>query len=107
MEFVDLKTNTTTIYSERVAQWLEVLQTFLIVSFLALFSLIYLIYAQHHKILFYVMTRYVVSGFPLWIVLVYAAGVFSVLYMIIVDYDNKAQDEKDNKDNDAQQESSM
>ncbi|VDM61310.1 unnamed protein product [Angiostrongylus costaricensis] len=76
-------------------------EIFFIVSFLALFSLIYLIYAQHHKILFYVMTRYVVSGF------FYAAGIFSVLYMIIVDYDNKSQDEKDNKDNEAQQESSM
>ncbi|KAJ1372848.1 hypothetical protein KIN20_035132 [Parelaphostrongylus tenuis] len=77
-------------------------ETFLIVSFLALFSLIYLIYAQHHKILFYVMT----SLIALWIMLVYTAGIFSVLYMIIVDYDYKAQDEN-NKDNEAQQESSI
>ncbi|RCN32762.1 hypothetical protein ANCCAN_21420, partial [Ancylostoma caninum] len=50
---------------------LSSLQTFGIVSFLAFYSFIYLIYAQHHKVLFYVMTSLIV----LWIVFIYTAGI--------------------------------
>ncbi|RCN41418.1 hypothetical protein ANCCAN_12636 [Ancylostoma caninum] len=81
---------------------LSSLQTFGIVSFLAFYSFIYLIYAQHHKVLFYVMTSLIV----LWIVFIYTAGILSVLYMITVGYDEKPQDPRE-KDVEAQQESSI
>ncbi|CAJ0603161.1 unnamed protein product [Cylicocyclus nassatus] len=77
-------------------------QTIGIISFLALFSSVYLIYAQHHKVLFYVMTSLIV----LWIVFIYSAGILSVLYMIIVGYDEKPQDPCE-MDAETQQESSI
>ncbi|KAK6752509.1 hypothetical protein RB195_003745 [Necator americanus] len=81
---------------------LSTLETFAIVIFLALFSSVYLIYAQHHKVLFYMMTSLIV----LWIVFIYTAGILSVLYMIIVGYDEKPQEQHE-KDVETQHESSM
>ncbi|CAD6197172.1 unnamed protein product [Caenorhabditis auriculariae] len=58
-------------------------QIFGTVVSLALFSFVYLAYAQHHALLFYVMTGLV----GIYIVFVYVSGIFAVLYMVIVDYD--------------------
>ncbi|XGW26442.1 hypothetical protein V3C99_007225 [Haemonchus contortus] len=62
-----------------------------IVAFLAIFSFIYLAYAQHHKTLFYVMT----SLIALWIMFIYTAGILSVFYMVIVGYEQKPQSDDD------------
>ncbi|KAK6014703.1 hypothetical protein OSTOST_19908 [Ostertagia ostertagi] len=62
-----------------------------IIGFLAIFSFIYLAYAQHHKTLFYVMT----SLIALWIMFIYAAGILCVLYMVIIGYERKPQPDDD------------
>lgn len=70
-----------------------------------MFSFIYLIYAQHHKVLFYVMT----SLIALWILFIYAAGIFCVLYMVVVGHSERPQtdDVEKSDDHKAHQESML
>ncbi|CAB3405932.1 unnamed protein product [Caenorhabditis bovis] len=58
-------------------------QIFAFSTILAIYSFVYLIYAQHHALLFYVMTGVIVT----YILFVYISGIAAVLYMVVYDYD--------------------
>ncbi|VDL71262.1 unnamed protein product [Nippostrongylus brasiliensis] len=79
-------------------------ETLGIVAFLSAFSFVYLAYAQHHKVLFYTMT----SLIALWIFFIYAAGIFCVLYMVVVGHPEvpRSSDDPERKDDDGQQQES-
>ncbi|CCD74024.1 uncharacterized protein CELE_W09G12.10 [Caenorhabditis elegans] len=49
---------------------------------LSIFSFLYLVYAQKHALLFYIMTGLV----GVFIVFIYSAGILAVLYMVARDY---------------------
>ncbi|CAI5448109.1 unnamed protein product [Caenorhabditis angaria] len=50
---------------------------------LSIFSFFYLVYAQHHALLFYAMTGFI----AIYIVFVYTSGIGAVLYMVLNDYE--------------------
>ncbi|KAL3982649.1 putative integral membrane protein [Acanthocheilonema viteae] len=56
------------------------LQLSVIISLLLAYSLIYLIYAQHHAILFYMMTGLVAA----LMASLYTSGLLAVVYMLIM-----------------------
>ncbi|PAV69677.1 hypothetical protein WR25_05184 [Diploscapter pachys] len=53
-----------------------------IVVFLAIYSAVYLFYAQHHRSLFYVMT----GAIALWICVIYTYGILAIFYMLVIGY---------------------
>ena len=68
-----------------------------IVVFLAIYSAVYLFYAQHHRSLFYVMT----GAIALWICVIYTYGILAIFYMLVIGYklgeEGQASAERDGK----------